>query len=130
MTFTKEIKIAKYLCLFPGLFLIISGILILLLPNLASVLFDINDIDKLQEPISLAMGIRQLAIGLMITVLALTNQIKALAYIMLIGAIVPIADFFIFSSLIGWSSALRHAAPLPMIIGLGIYLRNKIRQTS
>ncbi len=129
MTITKGIKIAKYLCLFPGVFLVVSGLLILLLPNSAGVLFDIKDIDTLKEPMALAMGIRQLAIGSMITLLALSNQLKALGLIMLIGALVPLTDFIVFSASIGWVSSLRHAAPVPLIFGLGFYLMYQIRKS-
>ena len=129
MTLTKNIKVAKYLCLLPGIFLIISGLMILLFPYSASLLFDIKNINTLKEPMALAMGIRQFSIGLMITVLVLSNQLKALGLIMLIGAIVPLTDFFIFSSSIGWVSSLRHAAPVPLIFGLGQYLTYLTRKT-
>ncbi len=129
MTTAKKIKIAKYLCLFPGIFLIVSGLMILLFPDSASLLFDIKNIDTLKEPMALAMGIRQFSIGLMITVLVLSNQLKALGLIMLIGAIVPLTDFFVFSPLIGWVSALRHAASVPLILGLGLYLTYLTRKT-
>ena len=118
----KEIKIAQYLCLMPGVFLIVSGLMLLFLPAAASKLFDLQNVETLKEPMALAMEIRQLAIGLMISALALSNQTKALAYIMLIGAIVPLTDFLVFSPSIGMVSALRHAAPVPLIFGLGAYL--------
>ncbi|MEO6818393.1 MAG: DUF4267 domain-containing protein [Ginsengibacter sp.] len=122
MITARKIKIAQYLCLFPGIFLIISGLMILIFPNSASILFDIKNIDTLKEPMALAMGIRQFSIGLMITLLVLSKQVKALGIIMLIGAVVPATDFFVFRPLIGWVSALRHAAPVPFIFGLGLYL--------
>lgn len=129
MTTMKGVKIAKLLCLLPGIFLIVSGVLIFLSPDSASVLFDIKDIDSLKEPLALAMGIRQLSIGLMITALAFSNQVKALGFIMLIGSVVPLTDFLIFSSSIGWISSLRHAVPVPVIFGLGLYLFFQIRKT-
>ena len=122
MTITKKLITVKYLCLVPGIFLIVSGLMILFFPNSASLLFDIKNIDTLKEPLALAMGIRQFSIGLMITVLVISKQLKALALIMLIGSIVPLTDFFIFRSSIGWVSSLRHAAPVPLIFGLGLYL--------
>lgn len=129
MATTQKIKLAKYLCLFPGIFLIVSGFMILIFPNSASLLFDIKDIDTLKEPMALAMGIRQFSIGLMITVLVLSNQLKALGLIMLIGALVPLTDFFVFSSSIGWISSLRHAAAVPLIFGLGLYVTYQTRET-
>lgn len=129
MTPNRGIRVARYLCLFSGVFLIVSGLMILLLPNSAGALFDIEDIEKLKEPVALAMGIRQIAIGLMIAVLVLTNQIKALGFIMLIGGLVPLFDFLVFSPSIGWMSSLRHGATVPLILGLGIYLLYKTRRT-
>ncbi len=101
--------------------------MILGFPNAAATLFDITEIDLLKEPMALAMGIRQLSIGLMITMLAISNQIRALGIVMLIGSIVPLTDFIVFSSSIGWISSLRHAAPVPLIFGLGIYLLYQTR---
>lgn len=118
----KKIELAKHLCLLPGIFLIVSGLMLLFIPGAAVKLFDLPNIELLKQPIALSMGIRQLAIGLMITILVFTHQVKALSYIMLIGAIVPFTDFFVFIPSIGIVSALRHAAPVPVILGLGFYL--------
>jgi len=60
----------------------------------------------------MAMGIRQFAIGSMITIVVFSNQNKVLGIIMLIGTIVPMIDFLEFSSSIGWLSSLRHAGPV------------------
>ena len=129
MLVMNRIRIAKYLCLLPGVFLIISRLIMLISPDGAGLLFGIADIEKLKEPMALAMGIRQLTIGLMITILAFSNQNKALGLIMFIGAIVPLSDFIIFSTSIGWISSLRHLAPVPFILGLGLYLLYKTRET-
>ena len=129
MTTAKKIKIAQYLCLFPGIFLIVSELMVLILPNSASPLYDIKNIDTLKQPMALAMGIRQFSIGLMITLLVVSNQLKALGLIMLIMAIVPLTDFFLFSPLIGWVSSLRHAVPVPLFFGLGLYLTYLTRKT-
>ncbi len=115
----KGLKVAQYLCLFPGVFLIVSGSMLLLNMQAAELLFDMQDLDT---PLALALGIRQLAMGSIIVMLALTRQLKALGLVMVIGSIVPISDFFIFSPVIGWASALRHAASVPIILGLGFYL--------
>ncbi|MDF1613243.1 DUF4267 domain-containing protein [Stygiobacter electus] len=110
------------MCLLPGIFLIVSGILLLFFPVPAQSLFDLPSVDFLQKPIALAMGVRQFSIGLTITVLSLKKQAKALAYVMLIGAIVPLSDFIIFTPIIGILSALRHFATVPFIFGIGLYL--------
>ena len=129
MTTIKKIKIAQYLCLIPGVFLIISGLLVLFASNGAAALFDMNDIETFKTPFAFAMGIRQIAIGLIITVLAYSEQIKALGIVMLIGSIVPISDFIIFGNAIGWVSSLRHAASVPMILSLGFYILNQLKKS-
>lgn len=118
----KNIDTARFLCLLLGLFLIVSGILLLFFPILAQILYDIPNIDVLKEPIAHAMGIRQLSLGLITIVLVLTKQIKTLAYVTLIIAIVPLADFIIFTPLSGMLSSLRHFSSVPFIIGIGLYL--------
>ena len=93
-------------------------------------LFDLPDINILKEPIALSFGVRQLSIGLMITILAISDQTKALSYIMLIGSIVPFVDFIVFIPSIGFASALRHFGPISLILGLGIYLLIKLKEKS
>lgn len=115
----KSLKVAQNLCLLPGVFLVVSGSMLLLASKSAEVLFDLQNLDG---TLALAMGIRQLAMGSIIVMLALTRQVKALGLVMVIGAIVPMSDFFIFSPIIGWESALRHLAAVPIILGLGFYL--------
>lgn len=122
MELNKKTRIASLLCLFPGAFLLVSGILLLFASQAASALYGMQDMVLMQSPIAQGMGIRQFAIGLAITVLALGRQPKSLAYVMLIGALVPLADFFIFGPAIGWASSLRHAGPVPLILVFGIYL--------
>jgi hypothetical protein len=115
--------VARFLSLFPGTFLIVSGALLLFAHEAADVVFGMQGENALQNsPLVSAMGIRQLAIGCMIVLLALSRQSKALGLVMLVGAIVPLADFVMFAPTIGWVSSLRHAAPVPVILGLGIYL--------
>jgi hypothetical protein len=115
----KGLKVAQYLCLFPGVFLVLSGSMLLLTSKAAEVVFDIPNLDS---TFSLTVGIRQLAMGAIIIMLTLSRQLKALGMVMVIGAIVPMSDFFIFSPIIGWVSALRHVAVVPIILGLGFYL--------
>jgi len=115
----KGLKVAQNLCLLPGAFLVVSGAMLLLTLQTAQVVFDLKDLDN---PLALGLGIRQLAIGAIIVMLALSRQVKSLGLVMVIGAIIPMSDFFIFSPVIGWVSALRHLAPVPLILGLGFYL--------
>ena len=124
----RNIKLAALLCLLPAIFLIVSGILLLFMPVQAKALFDLPTIDVLKGPIALSLGIRQLVIGLLITIFSLTNQVKALAYVLVIGALVPLIDFIVFIPTIGVVSALRHLGSVPFILGLGFYLVIQFRK--
>ncbi|MCB9271942.1 MAG: DUF4267 domain-containing protein [Lewinellaceae bacterium] len=123
----RNLNITRHLCLLPGIFLIVSGILLLFFPDLSQALFDFPGKTISKEPIAHALGVRQLAIGLMIVALSVSRQTKALGFVMVIGAIVPMADFLIFQPVIGTVSAMRHFAPVPFIFGLGVYLLAKSR---
>ena len=62
----KGIKVAQNLCLLPGIFLVVSGVMLLLTLQTAQVVFDLKDLDN---PLALGLGIRQLAIGAIIVML-------------------------------------------------------------
>ena len=120
---TNRKSIVAYLCFFPGAFLVISGILLLGVQGGADALFGMKGtLAQMENSLIMAMGIRQFSLGFGIILLTMFRQDKALGLIMLTGSIVPITDFIVFSKDIGWASALRHAGPVPLIIGLGVAL--------
>ena len=111
------------LCGLVGVVLFVSGMLALFIPWAADVLFDLPAGHSISgNPLAGAFGIRQLGIGTMIIVLALLRELRGLGIVMVVGAIVPLADFFIFSTQIGVVSSLRHGATVPVVAGLGVYL--------
>lgn len=123
---TKKTNTVRLICLFPGLFLIVSGVLLMLFPDAAKTLYGMPDAQVFQQPVAYAMGVRQFALGLIICTLALARETRALGIVMMLGALVPLADFQIFRPVIGSLSALRHLATVPLIFGLGYYLfRNR-----
>lgn len=126
MSQTKQLIRAKYACVLLSVFLLISGILLLFFPTASSLLYGINDLELLGESTTMAMGVRQFVLGLMIAVLVFTNQIKALGMLMIVSALVPFADFFVFAPAVGWASSLRHLTSVPFILGVGMYI---MRQT-
>lgn len=119
----RTIAIANYLCLIPGIFLVVSGGLILLAPNAANALFDLDAQNGFVEN-SLAdtVGIRQLSIGLIICLLSLFRQTKALGIVMVAGSIIPLTDFLDFLPSLGILSAMRHGATVPVLWALGLVL--------
>lgn len=123
MELRKGTRIALLICLLPGMFLIFSGVLLMFVHSAANALFDMHGQNALENnPLATAIGIRQCAIGLMIVTLASYRQVRALGFVMAIGAVVPLVDFYAFISTTGLISSMRHAAPVPVILGLGLYL--------
>lgn len=121
MNKSKEI-IAKRFAFLAGLFLIFSGLIILLLPDLTVLLYDLPSRTFAESPMTFGMGIRQFAFGLIVLGLLRRNQLHALGLVLVILAIIPFTDFFIFESISGWFSALRHLISVPVLLVLGIYL--------
>jgi len=130
MVQTKQIRRARYACVLLSAFLLVSGMLLLFFPSVSSRLYGIDNLDLLESSTTHAMGVRQFVIGLMIGALVFSHQIKALGMLMILSALVPFADFFVFAPEVGWFSALRHLTSVPFIVGLGIYLLVHIRKTA
>ncbi len=106
-----------------GLFLAVSGGMLLWARHAADILFDMNAKDSFEySPLVTQMGIRQLCIGLMIVSLAASRQIRALGIVMVIGSLVPLLDFVSFAPTIGVISAMRHGAMVPIVLALGLIL--------
>ncbi|HRV84914.1 MAG TPA: hypothetical protein P5275_08640 [Saprospiraceae bacterium] len=74
----RNLNITRHLCLLPGIFLIVSGILLLFFPDLSQALFDFPGKTISKEPIAHALGVRQLAIGLMIVLFQSPDKQKLL----------------------------------------------------
>jgi hypothetical protein len=72
-----------------------------------------------------AIGARQLALGLIVLLLALRQKAGALGTVLLIGSLVPIADFVIAGKAFGYAAAIRHLVTLPFFVGLGAVLARK-----
>ena len=120
---SRSIFVSLILSILVGLFLVISGVLLIWCQQAADILFDMHGINTFEnDPLTMAMGIRQLCIGLMIVSLAFLRQTKALGIIMVIGAFVPLVDFISFIPKIGLISAMRHGGTIPVVLGVGIFL--------
>jgi len=115
-----------------GLFLIVSGGLLIWGQQAPAILFDMRGGATFEsDPLTTAMGIRQFCIGLMIVSLASLRQTKALGVIMIIGALVPLADFISFIPRIGVLSAMRHGGIVPVVLAVGLFfLTRKSTDTS
>lgn len=119
----RLVTISIALSFLVGLFLVVSGGMILWAHHAADILFDVNAKNSFEHsPLVVQMGIRQLCIGLMIVSLSVSKHIKALGLVMIIGSLVPLADFASFSTIIGVASAMRHGVMVPVVFTLGLIL--------
>ncbi len=119
-TKTSIILVISYL---PGLFLVISGLLLIFAPTTADALFGHKGMSSIDDnSLAASLGVRQLAIGLMIVILAIFRQVKALGLIMIVGSIVPLVDFIAFYPIAGLLSTMRHVVVFPIVLVFGIYL--------
>jgi hypothetical protein len=71
------------------------------------------------------LGVRELAIGLIMVALAFARQARALGTVLLIGSIIPVGDFAIAGKAFGYAAAIRHLITLPFSLILGLVLVRK-----
>jgi Domain of unknown function (DUF4267) len=105
-----------------GLFLSLVGAALIVSPFNAVQAFGIDPSHMADLELAPGMGVRELAIGLMIATLALMRKAKALGAVLLIGSIVPIGDFAIAGKALGYAAAVRHLITLPFSVVLGLVL--------
>ena len=117
------LRAAYVISLLVGVFLVVSGVLLLFFRPIADALFDLHgDHSLTANSLATEVGVRQLVIGLIIAVLSMLKERKALGMVMVIGWLVPLADFIDYAPVIGVVSALRHGATVPVVLIAGVIL--------
>jgi hypothetical protein len=109
---------------FLGGFLAVSGSLFLIAPRTGLALFGLTAGDEELLP---AVGVRQLAFGLVILLLALLREVRALSVVLLVGAAVPSVDGLVVWRAVGSGASMRHLAAVPVCAALGLALRRGSR---
>ncbi len=105
-----------------GLFLVATGAVFLVSPQVAVGSFGIDASHMADLPLAPAMGVRQIVFGLIFLVLALRREAAALGTALLLGAAVPVADWLMASKALGYSGAIRQLITLPVFLLLGLIL--------
>jgi hypothetical protein len=105
-----------------GAFVSVVGLALIVSPFNAVQAFGIDPSHMADLELAPGLGLRQLAIGLMILTLALMRKARALGAVLLIGSIIPIGDFAIAGKAFGYSAAVRHLITLPFSLILGLVL--------
>ena len=119
---TKGIAIA--LAFLTGLGLIFIGARFLIAPEVAEAGYGIRFNEQNDYSFHYIKGSRDLFSGLVICILALSRQTKALAIILLAGSIIPIADTFIVlnKDYNGISEAIPHISAIIICLFCGLFL--------
>lgn len=97
-----------------------NGVLFLVAPDVGLQLFGLpNESPHLLPPL---LGVREIAFGLAILVLARSASVRALAAFLLIGAVVPVVDAVVVIRTTSAIAALPHLVAVPVCVGLGVVL--------
>ena len=105
-----------------GVFVSLVGLALIVSPFNAVQAFGIDPSHMADLELAPGLGLRQLAIGLMIVTLALMRKDRALGAVLLAGSIIPIGDFAIAGKAFGYAAAVRHLITLPFSLILGLVL--------
>ncbi len=105
-----------------GVFVSLVGIALILSPFNAVQAFGIDPSHMADIALAPGLGFRQLAIGLIILLLAMGRQSKSLGAVLLMGSIIPLGDFAIAGKAFGYAASIRHLITLPFSVILGLIL--------
>jgi len=108
-----------------GIFISLVSVALILAPAAAAQAFGIDTSHLADIGLAPLMGARELALGLSITALAVMGKARALGAVLLIGCIVPAADFALAGKAFGYAGAARHLVLLPVFLVLGLVLVRK-----
>jgi hypothetical protein len=113
---------ALFLAALFGLFLCLTGLVFIISPAGAVAAFGIDPSHMADLPLAPAVGVRQIALGLAVFLLALRRQSSSCGSVLLIASLVPLADFMIAGQAFGYTSAVHHLVTVPMSLVLGLIL--------
>jgi hypothetical protein len=105
-----------------GAFVSLIGVALIWSPFNAVQAFGIDPSHMADIALAPGLGVRDLALGLIIIALAFARKARPLGTALLIGSIVPAGDFAIAGKAVGYAAAVRHLVTLPFFIVLGLIL--------
>jgi len=117
-------KISLIISCLLGLALIFMGARFLISPEVGEMGYGIHFNEQGDYSFHYVKGIRDIFSGLIIFLLALTNERRALAFTLLMGSIIPTVDSCIVlsKSYTGFTQAIPHLAAIIILLVLGILL--------
>ena len=105
-----------------GAFVSLVGLALIVSPFNAVQAFGIDPSHMADISLAPGIGVRQLVLGLIIVLLAIRRDASALGATLLLGSLIPLADFVIAGKALGYGAAIRHLITLPFSLLLGIAL--------
>ncbi len=108
-----------------GAFIGLAGVWFITSPFNAVQAFGIDPSHLADIALAPALGVRNLALGLIIVVFALARKPGATGAALLIASLVPIGDYAVAAKPFGYAAAGRHLIALPFLLILGLILVRK-----
>ena len=116
---------ALILAVLLGAFLCLVGVWLIWSPFNAVQAFGIDPSHMADIALAPGLGVRDIALGLIIIALALARKPAATGTALLLTSIVPIGDYAIAGNALGHAAAIRHLITLPFLLILGLILVRK-----
>jgi uncharacterized protein DUF4267 len=108
-----------------GVFISLAGAWFITSPFNAVQAFGVDPSHLADIALAPGLGVRDIALGLIIIGFALARKPAATGAALLITSIVPIGDYAIAGKAFGYTAAVRHLITLPFLIILGLILVRK-----
>jgi hypothetical protein len=108
-----------------GVFISLAGAWFITSPFKAVQTFGVDPSHLADIALAPGLGVRDVALGLIIISFALARKPAATGAALLITSIVPIGDYAIAGKAIGYAAAARHLIALPFLVILGLILVRK-----
>ena len=108
-----------------GVFISLVGVWFITSPFNAVQAFGVDPSHLADIALAPGLGVRDLALGLIILGFALARKPGATGAALLITSIVPIGDYAIAAKAFGYAAAVRHLITLPFLLILGLILVRK-----
>ena len=116
---------ALILAVLLGAFLCLVGVWFITSPFSAVQAFGVDPSHLADIALAPGLGLRDLALGLIIVAFGLARKPGATGTALLITSIVPIGDYVIAGKAVGYAAAVRHLIALPFLLILGLVLVRK-----
>lgn len=113
-----------------GLAIVGFGLLLLFAPARAERLFGVPEPSRGPAMFHAVAGVREVYLGLVVAVAAVRRAYRVLGALLLSSSLIPVADLLVLSTAPGEPplvAVVLHAASIPVVAGLGVYVLHRTR---